>query len=202
MKFFKNYNLFFLSAFIMFYASSAQINKPKLVNIDSLINSISDSLSLHYIFPEKAVSISVYLQSQLKKNAYTGLLSNPQKRAEKIQQDINSVHHDPHLRLKFDTDFVSQKIYKPTSEDIKQAKRYWKENNYMFKRAEVLPGNIDYLPLNLFVDDIEAAKPTITAAFKFLYHTTALIIDLRENMGGSPEMVSQIESYFLKKRPP
>ena len=181
-------------------ANNAQIGTTHPVNIHDLINSIADSLNEHYIFPEKAASISIYLQSQLKKNAYIGLLDNPEKLAEQIGQDINVVHHDPHMRIKFDLGFVPQEIYKPTSEDIKQVKKYWKENNYMFKKAEVLPGNIGYLSFNLFVEDIEAAKPTITAALKFLVNTTALIIDLRENMGGSPEMVSQIESYFFKEK--
>jgi retinol-binding protein 3 len=36
--------------------------------------------------------------------------------------------------------------------------------------------------------------PTITGAFRFVSSTTAVIIDLRDNGGGSPFMVSQIES--------
>jgi retinol-binding protein 3 len=200
MKILKIYYLLFLFAFIMPYASSAQISKPQSVDISALINSITDSLNKHYIFSEKALSISVYLQMQHKKNAYTGLLNNPQKLAEQIMQDINVIHHDPHMRMKFDPDFVSLQNYKPAPEDIERVKKYWKDNNYMFKKVEILPGNIGYLPFDLFVEDIEAAKPTITAALKFLMNTTALIIDLRENMGGSPEMVSQLESYFFREK--
>ena len=200
MKFFKIYRLLFLFALITPYGGRAQIIKPQPVNINELINSIIDSLNKHYIFPEKAVSISIYLKSQLKKNAYKDLLDKPEKLAEQIGRDINIVHHDPHMRIKFDPEFVPQKIYKPTPEDIERVKKYWKENNYTFKKVEVLPGNIGYLPFNLFVDDIEAAKPIISAALKFLVNTSALIIDLRENMGGSPQMVSQIESYFFKEK--
>ncbi len=200
MKLFKIYHLLFIVSFIIPYAGNAQTSKSQPVNINALINSIADSLNKHYIFPEKAESISVYLQSQLKKNAYTILLGDPQKLAEQIGHDINIVHHDPHMRIKFDPGFVPQEIYKPTPEDIERVKKYWKENNYMFKKVEILPGNIGYLPFDLFTDDIEAAKPTITAALKFLVNTTALVIDLRNNMGGSPQMVSQIESYFFKEK--
>lgn len=200
MKFLKIYHLLFLFAFIIPYAGSAQIIKLQPVNINVLINSITDSLNKHYIFPEKAVSISISLQSQLKKNAYKDLLDKPEKLAEQIGRDINIVHHDPHMRIKFDPGFVPQEIYKPTPEDIERVKKYWKENNYTFKKVEILPGNIGYLPFNLFVDDIEAAKPIISAALKFLVNTSALIIDLRENMGGSPQMVSQVESYFFKEK--
>ena len=200
MKFLKIYHVLFLAGFIIPYAGSAQNSKPQPVNISALINSITDSLNKHYIFPEKAESIAAYLQSQLKNNAYTSLLSNPEKLAEQIERDINMIHRDPHMRIKFDPAFVPQKIYKPAPEDIERVKKYWKENNYMFKKVEILAGNIGYLPFDLFVEDIEAAKPTITAALKFLGNTTALIIDLRDNMGGSPEMVSQIESYFFKEK--
>jgi len=66
--------------------------------------------------------------------------------------------------------------------------------------VEILPGNVGYLPFTGFVDDIESAKPTIYSALKFLANTCAIIIDIRENQGGSPEMVSQIESYFFKEK--
>jgi len=200
MRFSKISHLLFLFCLIMTYAGSAQNTKPLHININQLIGSITDSLIKHYIFPEKAVIISGYLQSQLKKNVYASLQDNPERLAEQIGQDISKVHHDPHMRIKFDPGYIPQELYKLTPEDIQREKKYWKENNYMFKKAEILPGNIGYLPFDLFTDDIEAAKPTITAALKFLINTTALIIDLRNNTGGSPQMVSQLESYFFKEK--
>jgi len=192
--------LFFLFAFIRPYAGSAQIGKPQSVNIGELINSITDSLNKHYIFPEKAVIISSYLQSQLKRNAYVNLQDNPEKLAAKIGYDISIAHHDPHMRINFDPGFVPRQISEPSYEDIERVKKYWKENNYTFRKVEILPGNIGYLPFDLFTDDIDAAKPTIAAALKFLANSNAIIIDLRDNMGGSPQMVSQLESYFFKEK--
>ncbi|MBL0153562.1 MAG: hypothetical protein IPP93_08770 [Chitinophagaceae bacterium] len=200
MRFLKMYSLFFMFAFIIPFEGITQTNTQQPVHINELIKSITDSLNRHYIFPEKAGAITVYLQSQLDKKAYAGLLDNPQKLAEQIAKDINTVHHDPHMRIKFDPGFVTQEAYNPGPDDLKRIKNYWRENNYTFKKAEILPGNIGYLPFNLFVEDIEAAKPTIKAALTFLANTNALIIDLRENMGGSPEMVSQVESYFFREK--
>ncbi|MDB5276584.1 MAG: hypothetical protein JWR61_1539 [Ferruginibacter sp.] len=200
MKHFKMARLIFLFAVTMPYTASAQISKPQPVNISALINSITDSLTRHYIFPEKAVLISSYLQSQLKKNAYAGFLNNPEKLAGQIGHDINVVHHDPHMQVKFDPGFIPQQISKLSPEEVQHVKKYWKENNYTFKKVEILPGNIGYLPFDLFTDDIEAAKPTINAALKFLANTDALIIDLKNNMGGSPQMVGQLESYFFKEK--
>ena len=200
MKFLKKYDLWLLIVFIRPFAGNAQFNVSQPLNINRLVYAISDSLNRHYVFPDKAATISTFLLGQIKNEAYKNLVDKPEKLAEQIARDINSIHHDPHLRIRFEPSFVQEINNNPAAADIERIKKYWKENNYTFKKAEILPGNIGYLPFNLFVDDIDAAKPTINAALKFLGNTSAIIIDLRQNMGGSPQMVSQIESYFFKEK--
>lgn len=196
----KTYFAIFLLAFGAPCLCSGQTNTKDPINIRQLIDSLSVTLKNNYVFPEKAKSITLFLQSQLNKNAYASYLKNPQKLAEQIEKDINQIHHDPHLHIDYDPDFVAQENAKPSEEEINQAKKYWKEQNYSFLKAEILPGNVGYLPFNGFVDDIESARPTVYSALKFLANTSAIIIDLRENQGGSPEMVSQIESYFFNEK--
>jgi retinol-binding protein 3 len=188
---------FFLLAFVIPHFCIAQNNRKDYINIKTLIDSLNKILNNNYVFPEKAKSISIYLQAQLKRNVYNALQNNPDKLAEQINTDINSIHRDPHLQICYDPGFVQQDKRKPSEEEIKLIKKFWKENNYSFKKLETLTGNIGYFSLDGFLDDIESAKPTINAALQFLSNTSALIIDLRENRGGSPEMVSQIESYFF-----
>ena len=200
MQQFKLNPLFFIIAFIIQYSCNGQSNKMQPIKIIELINSISDSLNKHYIFQDKAENVSRYLQTQLKSNAYNKLLKDPQKLEQKIAKDIRSVYYDPHLRVQFDPGFNAQVAYHPTPEELQQVKKYWKDNNYSFKKLEVLPGNIGYLSFNLFVDEIKAAKSTIKAALTFLANTDAMILDLRENMGGDPKMVSQMESYFFAQK--
>lgn len=64
----------------------------------------------------------------------------------------------------------------------------------------MLPGNIGYLPFLGFVPDLAGAQPTISAALQFVAHTDALVLDLRDNMGGSPELVTLLESYFFPEK--
>jgi hypothetical protein len=200
MQQFKLHPLLFIIAFIIQYSCNGQNSNIQPIKINELINSISDSLNKHYIFPDKAENISTHLNKQLKSNAYANLLKDPQKLEQQIAKDIRSVYSDQHLRVQFDPGFNAQVAYHPTPDELQQVKKYWKENNYSFKKLEVLPGNIGYLAFNLFVDDIKAAKPTIKAALSFLANTDAVILDLRENMGGDPNMVSQIESYFFAQK--
>ena len=56
------------------------------------------------------------------------------------------------------------------------------------KAAEQLEGNIGYIKFNYFADP-EMCGQTASAAMNFVAGTQALIVDLRENGGGSPAMV-------------
>jgi hypothetical protein len=197
---FKTYQLFFILVLGASSLCDAQNIKKDSIDIKVLLDSLNKTLNTHYVFPDKARNISIYLESQLKDNMYTSELQNPQKLAEHLQNDIDKIHHDPHMHLKYDPGFRVQQYTKPSEEEINQTKKYWKENNYSFTKVEILPGNIGYITFNLFVDDVESAKPTIASALRFLSNTSAIIFDLRENYGGNPKMVSQIESFFFKEK--
>jgi C-terminal processing protease CtpA/Prc len=76
------------------------------------------------------------------------------------------------------------------------------QNNFAFKKVEILPGNIGYVRWDAFYEFVNEAKPIVDAAFQFVSHTKALIIDMRYNGGGRPEMVLQIQSYFFSEKTP
>ena len=72
-----------------------------------------------------------------------------------------------------------------------------KRNNYFFKEVKILEGNIGYLDFRKFREP-EYGIETVVSAMGFLSNTDAIIIDLRNNGGGSPNMVQFICSYFFK----
>ena len=72
--------------------------------------------------------------------------------------------------------------------------------NFGFERLERLPGNIGYMDLRGFTP-AEFGRETVAAAFNFLANTDSLIIDLRKNGGGDPEMVQLICSYLFEGQP-
>lgn len=80
----------------------------------------------------------------------------------------------------------------------------YRRANYGVRRAEVLPGNIGYLDLRGFAPfefgvDGQPERQAIDAALQLLSGTDALIIDLRENGGGAPQMVGYLSSAFVEK---
>ena len=76
-----------------------------------------------------------------------------------------------------------------------------RRGSYGLRRVEVLPGNLGYIDLREFADFAyddgeQPARRAIEAALQLLAGTDALIIDLRDNGGGSPAMVGYLVSAF------
>jgi C-terminal processing protease CtpA/Prc len=74
-------------------------------------------------------------------------------------------------------------------------------NNYGFQEVKILDGNIGYLKLSGFFHVDEEAGATAQAAMNLLSNADALIIDLRQNGGGSPSMIQLISSYLFGTEP-
>ena len=69
-------------------------------------------------------------------------------------------------------------------------------SNFGFRKVERLPGNIGYLDLRYF-EDPSIAGQTAASSMDFLFGSDAIIVDLRQNGGGSPGMVQLLCSYFF-----
>jgi hypothetical protein len=79
-----------------------------------------------------------------------------------------------------------------------------RRTNYGVRRVEVQPGNIGYIDLREFAhfqfgQPDQPARRAIDAALQLVAGTDALIIDLRNNGGGSPAMVGYLASAFTAK---
>ncbi len=111
---------------------------------------------------------------------------------------MREISGDKHLwvRPASEEQICESRIESPTDEDIQRRIDEQARQNFGFVKVERFPWNIGYLKFNSFADATYAGK-TATNAMNFLAHCDAIIIDLRENGGGSPSMVQLITSYFL-----
>jgi len=76
-----------------------------------------------------------------------------------------------------------------------------RRNAYGFHRVEMLPGAIGYLDMSSFADFSfsnrnEPARKAADAALALVSNADAVIIDLRNNGGGAPNMVGYLVSAF------
>jgi hypothetical protein len=71
-----------------------------------------------------------------------------------------------------------------------------RRSNHGFRRAEVVAGNVVLLEVTQF-DDLSVAGSAASAAMAFAADADAVIVDLRNNRGGSGNTVGFLASYFL-----
>ncbi|MGO1001957.1 S41 family peptidase [Lysobacter sp. CA196] len=88
--------------------------------------------------------------------------------------------------------------------NVAQPVDYARRRNYGVHRVEILPGNLGYLDLKEFADfrfgePNAPARVALESALQLLASTDALIIDLRDNGGGSPVSVGYLVSAFTPK---
>jgi C-terminal processing protease CtpA/Prc len=74
-----------------------------------------------------------------------------------------------------------------------------RRTNFGVERVEILAGNVGYLNLSAFFRPDEA-REAISAAMRLLRHADALILDVQEHGGGSPDTAALLASYFFDER--
>ena len=181
--------------------SFAQKNDVLLTDSEKIetIKAVSKVLNENYIFPEVSDKIIELLNSKLNDDQYASI-KDPNEFANVLTSHIQSFNHDKHLRVLFEPKRIAEEnIIISTEDSLKFEQKYkaiLRQNNYSFKETKILEGNVGYLDLRKFRDP-EYAGETAISAMAFLSNSDAIIIDLRNNGGGTPKMVQLIASYFF-----
>jgi len=107
------------------------------------------------------------------------------------------VYRDLHLRVVYDPD-EEARMADTTHREVRDTRERDRRMNFMFSDARVLPGNIGYLAFHQFADTSAESRRTVRAAMQFVANADALVLDLRDNRGGSVAMSREITSYFVR----
>ncbi len=181
-------------------SEEAKVDKAEQKQV---VMKIGEILQKMYVFPEVAEKMSRHISERLAAGAYDSLTSCSDFAAQ-VEKDLRGVNKDLHLRVRFDPEQVERLRRREKDEnDPELLERMLKEMrraNFGFREVKVLGGNIGYLDLRGFSDPRFAGE-TAVAAMNFLANCDALIIDLRNNGGGSAEMIQLISSYFFDSDP-
>jgi len=161
------------------------------------IDGAASMLNEFYVYAETAKKMDEAIRARQKAGAYDSL-TNGDAFAEKLTADLREVSHDRHLGVNF-SPTVLPKGPPPGGPDMAAMRRQMERMNCGFEKAERLQPNIGYLKFNMFANP-DICGPTASAAMNFLASVDALIIDLRENGGGSPKMVAYVSSYLFDER--
>jgi hypothetical protein len=196
-----------IAAFLLLLTTqlNAQENTTPLTPKEqqTVVDSIGSKLNANYVFPETAAKMVSSIKSKLGNGDYKSIL-DPQEFATTLTADLQAISDDKHLRVTFAPNQIADQKQVVTVEDsIAFLNRYvnsMKRNNFGFKEVKIMAGNIGYLDLRSF-SDVEYGGETAVAAMNFLSNTDAIIIDLRNNGGGSPAMIQLITSYLFGSNP-
>lgn len=164
----------------------------------AVLDSVRQAMLTYYVFPDTATSMAAYLVGRRNAGAFD-TVTNPNALAGAITRELRRAHNDPHLRVVYDPQEAARAV-DTTHREARDALARDRKQNFYFREARILPGNIGYLEFRQFADTSEDARKTVQAAMRFVANTEALIIDLRDNRGGSDAMAGEIAGYFVKHR--
>jgi len=175
-------------------ADAIRIDRATRAAVVGRAASILDSF---YFSPAIGKQLSDSLRARLARGVYNRYPNGPGL-ALRLNADLAEIAHDKHLGLRYSVPPLPPERSAgeappiPSREDLD-------ENNCGFKKVEQLDGNVGYVRFDSF-EEAEPCGSTASAAMTFLAGTRTLIIDLRENGGGKPEMVALIASYLFDHR--
>ena len=167
-----------------------------------VVDALAKILEQQYVFPEVAARMAELVRKNLAAGRYQGV-DDPTAFADALTDDLRSVSKDRHLRVRYAPDRIREErmqdeAAKRAAEEARN--RMERFSNYAFREVKILPGNLGYLKFDGFGAS-QGAFAVAVGAMAFVANCDALIVDLRDNGGGSPEMIQLLSSYFFEGDP-
>jgi len=156
---------------------------------EAVVEKIGDLLTVNYVFPDRAALAKAKIASALAAGDYDGIMDSTTF-AQRLTADLQTVTHDKHMRV-----FAGLGQRPPAGMPPPPP------SNAGFTRVDRLKGNIGYIKLLGFPGPGTFNLAT-NQAMADLASTDALIIDMRDNGGGSPDSVSYFCSFFFDPQTP
>jgi hypothetical protein len=164
----------------------------------AIIDSVATVLLERYVFESVAKEMADHMRKRYESGHYDSL-STREALADALTTDLRDVSGDRHLWIQYvDDAFVARQSDEAEDPEVALQRRIaeLEEENFNFRKAEILEGNVGYLRFDGF-PDAGLSAPTAAAAMNFLAHACALIIDLRSSGGGSASLEQYLAGYFF-----
>jgi hypothetical protein len=157
-------------------------------------------LDSNYVFPEVAAKMAATVRDRSNRGAYDDI-TNGMSFAVVLTEDLQGVSHDKHLGVNYSAPLIPDRPanFQPDSAARARVRQDMMRVNCGFEKTETLANNVGYLKFNFFADP-EVCGDIASKEIAKLANVSALIVDLRENGGGSPDMVAYVASYLFSKR--
>jgi C-terminal processing protease CtpA/Prc len=147
----------------------------------------------HYLYPQVAQAMIAALNDRTRRDGYARI-SDCRAFSHAVTDDLRAISHDRHVMLRYED---AQIKAGPSAAERKHDAEL--EASGGFVSIERWAGNVAYLRLDNFGPYPEGLNGEAVYATNLskVADADALILDLRENFGGYPEMVALLVSYFV-----
>lgn len=165
---------------------------------NSVVREIADNLRRRYVYASAGASIAATIRARMFQGEYIEI-DSPIEFARRLTIDLVEASGDQHLQVVYDPEYLESDPAADPDAQVR-SRRPGDTAPFGFEKLEILPGNIGYLRLTAFAP-VDLAADTARAAMTYLANTAAIVIDLRDNHGGSPTMLPLLASYFFDDEP-
>jgi tetratricopeptide (TPR) repeat protein len=158
-----------------------------------VLQEIDSLLQAKYVLPDKAAEYATRFREKYETGCYDSYTDQGEF-AKQVTADLRQITGDEHVTFRV---IESSDVGETPRSSLHHPVRYHvlgiKENRG-FSKLEWMEGNIGYLDIRRFYNFSDVRR-LVVGAMDFLSNADAIIIDLRENGGGSGDYLS---SYFLE----
>jgi hypothetical protein len=154
-----------------------------------VIEALVDALDRGYVFPDKAAAVGRDLRSRLARGEYD-IADDAGTFARVLTEQLQALTRDRHLRVRVGRPGPAGP---PASAQPAAAGP--------FGRTERLAGDVAYVEITSFAFPAERVRERTAEVMSAAADASALIIDLRRNGGGTPDMVALVSSYLFGDDP-
>jgi C-terminal processing protease CtpA/Prc len=157
--------------------------------IRATVTEVAAIVSREYQDADVAGRVAATLRRRLSEGHYE-TATTADALAARLTQDLETESQDKHLGVTL----VRPVGAYGTPSEVRSRQDDVRRTNAGVQRAEILAGNVGYLNITSFWR-LEEARDAITSAMDLLSRADALIVDLRQNPGGSPGTVALLIGY-------
>ena len=164
------------------------------LRVPEALESLAAVVEREYFDPDMAARIARAVRARISQDRYRDV-STLDALARTLTQDLYELSRDKHLSVRVVEQALPARSERSVDPDRASGVH---RTNAGVQRIEILPGNVGYLNLTSFYR-LDEAREALSAAMALLQRADALILDMRENGGGSPDTVAFVAGYLFER---
>ncbi|HEY2049845.1 MAG TPA: S41 family peptidase [Caulobacteraceae bacterium] len=171
------------------------------------LDRIAGLIERNYVYKDKAATIAAEVRT-MKSDPQLAAATDEVMWAAVLTRRLDA--HDVHFNVSWSAaPTPASNLVGGEKPDPQALERTLAADNYGFTKVERLAGNIGYIKMNYFSpfdraltgEATPAARKAGEAALRLVDKADAVIFDLRQNGGGSPDMIDLMLSAFFGDKP-